>query len=79
MSDQATTKSTKDASRSSRNAARHVRRERNRAIQPERKLRHMLKRNGSSFAAEWAMKHGAQAVLRRLQQLTVEHRRLAAA
>ena len=51
-----------------RNKNRGVRRARNHALQPERKLRHMLKRNGYAFARAWADTHMALPLLRRLYE-----------
>lgn len=36
------------------------------AVEKERKLRHLLRRNGRHAANEWAKAHGADAVLQRL-------------
>lgn len=60
-------KSGKGVPTKSRNPQRKVRRARNLAKQPERKLRHMLKRNGLRWAFEWANTHMALATLRKLR------------
>lgn len=51
------------------NPQRKVRRARNRDRQPERKLRHMLKRNGLREAFEYANTRAHLGVLRRLRPM----------
>lgn len=52
-----------------RNPQRKVRRARNLAIQAERKLRHMLKRNGLRYAFDWANQRDKLSTLRKLRPL----------
>lgn len=56
----------KGVPRNARNPQRKARRARNLASQPERKLRHMLKRNSIRDAFTWANEHSALATLRQL-------------
>lgn len=60
-------KSAKGVPRKSRNPLRKLRRSKNAAKQPERKLRHLLKHNGIRPAFEWADKHSMIAILRSLR------------
>lgn len=59
-------KSSKGVPRKSRSASRKARRAKNKSLQPEKKLRRMLKRNNLRDAFEWADSHNELAMLRSL-------------
>lgn len=60
-------KSSKGIPRKARSASRKARRSKNLSLQPERKLRHMLKRNSLRDAFEWADSHNHMPILRSLR------------
>lgn len=66
-------KSSRGVPRKASSSQRSVKRSRNAAKQPERKLRHMLKRNGLRFAFKWANAQDGTLALSLLRKLRPEY------
>ncbi len=60
-------KSGKGIPRKARSGSRKARRVKNLALQPRKKLRHLLKHNTVREAFEWATEHNSLALLRELR------------